>query len=55
MKRAKLIVKLVVFAAVAAVLLVLGCGEKLTQSKAISLGWMDIGRILLVIFAVLAG
>ncbi len=54
MKRAKLIVKLVVFAAVAAVLLVLGCGEKLTQSKAISLGWMDIGRILLVIFATLA-
>ena len=54
MKRAKTIIKLIVFAIAAGVLIALGCGHKLTESKAITLGWMDIGRILLVIFAVLA-
>ena len=54
MKRVKLIVKLIIFAAATGGLIALGFGEKLTKSKAITLGWADIGRILLIIFATLA-
>ena len=54
MKRVKLIIKLVVFAVAAAALYFLGAGKELAQNKGVALGWADIGRILLVIFAVLA-
>ena len=54
MKRVKLIVKLIVFLVAAGVLFFLGFGKDLTASKGFSLGWEDVGKILLVVFATLA-
>ena len=54
MKRVKLIVKLIISAALAAVLFALGCGKELFAAKSFSLGWKDAGKICLLICAVLA-
>ena len=54
MNRTKHIIKLAVFAALAGVLLLLGAGKDLTIGKSLSLSWESLGRILFVIFAVLA-
>lgn len=54
MNRVKHIVKLLIFAAIAAVLLVLGAGKELSIGAGLSLSWAGLGRIALVIFAVLA-
>ena len=59
MNRTKHIVKLLIFAAAVGLLLVLGAGKELELGKSwsqtwASLGWAGVGRILLVIFGVLA-
>lgn len=59
MNRTKHIVKLLIFAAAVGLLLVLGAGRGLELGKSwsqtwASLGWAGVGRILLVIFGVLA-
>ncbi len=54
MNRTKHIVKLLIFAAAAGILLLLGAGKELELGKGLSLSWAGVGRIFLVIFAVLA-
>ena len=54
MNRVKHIVKLLIIAALAGILLVLGAGKELRIGSGLSLTWAGLGRILLVIFAVLA-
>ena len=54
MNRVKHIVKLLIFAVLAGILLVLGAGKELRIGSGLSLTWAGLGRILLVIFAVLA-
>ena len=54
MNRTKHIVKLVVFAAAAALLIVLGVGTDLFNSEGMNLTWESIGRMLLIITGVLA-
>ena len=54
MNRVKHIVKLLVFAVAAVLLYVFGAGKDLFANKGLSLTWLSVGRIFLVIFAVLA-
>ena len=54
MNRTKHILKLLFFAAAAGILLLLGAGKDLNIGKGLSLTWAGVGRIFLVIFAVLA-
>lgn len=54
MNRTKHIVKLLVFAVLAGVLILLGAGKDLSLGQGLSLSWAGVGRILLVIFCVLA-
>ncbi|MBR6407225.1 MAG: mechanosensitive ion channel [Clostridia bacterium] len=54
MNRIKHIVKFLVFAALAVLLFVLGTGKNLFADNGLSLTWESVGRILLVIFAILA-
>ena len=54
MNRTKHIVKLLVFGVLAGILLLVGAGKDLSLGKGLSLSWAGVGRILLVIFAVLA-
>ena len=54
MNRTKHIVKLLVFAVLAGVLILLGAGKDLSLGHGLSLSWAGVGRILLVIFCVLA-
>ncbi len=54
MNRTKHIIKLLVFGVLAGILLLVGAGKDLSLGKGLSLSWESIGRIFLVIFAVLA-
>ena len=54
MNRTKHIIKLLVFGVLAGILLLVGAGKDLSLGKSLSLSWESIGRIFLVIFAVLA-
>lgn len=54
MNRTKHIIKLVVFAAAAVLLVVLGMGKDLFSGEGMNLTWESVGRVLLVIFGVLA-
>ncbi len=54
LKRIKTIVKLLICAAAAAVLIALGFGKELFKSKGFSLDRTDIGKMFLVVFCVLA-
>ena len=54
MNRTKHIIKLLVFGVLAGILLLVGAGKDLSLGKCLSLSWESIGRIFLVIFAVLA-
>ena len=54
MNRTKHIIKLVIFAAAAALLVVLGSGKDLFSVESLNLTWENIGRVLLIIFGVLA-
>ena len=54
MNRTKHIIKLLVFGVLAGILLLIGAGKDLSLGKGLSLTWAGLGRILLVIFAVLA-
>ena len=54
MNRTKHIVKFLMFAAAAGILLLLGAGKDLNIGQGLSLSWAGVGRIFLVIFAVMA-
>ncbi len=54
MNRTKHIVKFLIFAAAAAIPLLLGAGKDLNIGQGLSLSWAGVGRIFLVIFAVMA-
>lgn len=54
MNRTKHIVKFLIFAAAAGILLLLGAGKDLNIGQGLSLSWAGVGRIFLVIFAVMA-
>ena len=54
MNRTKHIIKLAVFAVLTGVLLLLGAGKDFSVGAGLSLSWAGLGRILLLIFAVLA-
>ena len=54
MNRSKHIIKLLIFGVLAGVLLLVGAGKDLSLGKGLSLSWAGLGRIFLVIFAVLA-
>ena len=54
MNRTKHIFKLLIFGVLAGILLLVGAGKDLSLGKGLSLTWAGVGRIFLVIFAVLA-